>query len=85
MKVPSLHLDNVSATTVPTPETTKTVPTWNPVRAATKIVAGNIVNTCWKPSKTNSPNGGTSFGRYVLAEFVMICLLIRLQTLLSDH
>jgi hypothetical protein len=48
---------------VETPEASKTVPTWKPQKAATKTVAGNMVKTCWKPSRINCAGGGVSFGR----------------------
>ena len=42
----SARLASSRATTVPTPETVNTVPTWKPHNAATSTVAGNMVSTC---------------------------------------
>src|SRR5919106_321518 len=53
-----------AATTVARPEANTVTATSNPVRIATRAVAGNIVKTCWNPRLINAPGGGVSGGKY---------------------
>src|SRR5574340_1076322 len=64
------------ATIVPMPDAIRVTPTSNLVRIATRTVAGNMVKTCWKPSETMAPNGGTSCGRYPTADFTFVSAAI---------
>src|SRR3990172_1060774 len=69
MNLPIVCLERIRATIVEIPDPSRTVPTWKPHKAATRTVAGNIVSTCWNPSRISRPQPGRSFGRYPLMDF----------------
>ena len=61
--MPMANFEPSKAAMVPRPVTVNTVLTLKPISNAHKTVAGNMVKTCWNPSKTILPKGGVSFGR----------------------